>query len=117
MCIGWPMRVQSVRPGFATVRRAAAGAQVEEREVRTALVDPVAPGDWLLVFLDDAREQLSPERAAEISATLGLVEAALSGGEGEEAGAAGHLRDTLAAAPAAFDLPSRWTPEQLEAFR
>ena len=109
------MQVQSVRPGFATVRRAAAGVQPEEREVRTALVDPVAPGDWLLVFLDDARERLSPERAAEISATLALVEAALSGGEAEDPGAAGHPRDTLA--PAAFDLPSRWTPEQLEAFR
>ena len=99
------MQVQSVRPGFATVRRAAAGVQPEEREVRTALVDPVAPGDWLLVFLDDARERLSPERAAEISATLALVQAALGGAADAEA------------ADAAFDLPSRWTPEQLEAFR
>jgi hydrogenase expression/formation protein HypC len=92
------MQVQAVRPGHATVSRGE-----ERRQVRTALVDPVGQGDWLLVFLDDARERLSPERAAEIEATLLLVEAALAG-------------TSQAPGEAAFELPSAsWTPEQLEA--
>ncbi len=98
MCIGWPMQVVAVRPGHARVRRGD-----EQREVRTALVGTVAPGDWLLVFLDDAREALSPERAAEVEATLALVQAALAHG-------------AAFGGPAAFDLPSAtWTPEQLKA--
>lgn len=95
------MQVLAVRPGHATVRRGA-----EQREVNTALAGPVSPGDWLLVFLGDARERLAPARAAEIEATLALVEAALA--DPASAGAP--------AAPA-FDLPSSWTAEQLEAFR
>lgn len=97
MCIGWPMQVLHTRPGFATVQRG-----TEQREVRTALVAPVQPGDWLLVFLDDARERLEPERAAEISATLALVEAALCATPG---------------AGAPFELPSAMSAEQLQAFR
>ncbi len=104
MCIGWPMQVTAVRPGHARVRRGN-----EQREVRTALLGDVAPGDWLLVFLDDAREALSPERAAEIEATLALVQSALA-----DAPTGG-----LSTPPdAAFALPSAsWTAEQLEAFR
>ncbi len=97
MCIGWPMQVVATRPGFATVRRGAV-----QREVGTLLVGPVQAGDWLLVFLDDAREALSPERAAEVDATLALVEAALQG----------H-----AAADAPFELPSAMSAEQLQALR
>lgn len=93
------MQVQAVRPGHATVRRADMVC-----EVRTALVGPVAPGDWLLVFLDDAREALSADRAAEIDATLAMVEAAMAG-------------DAGARAAPSFDLPSAWTPGQLEAFK
>lgn len=93
------MQVLSVRPGHATVQRGSL-----TREVRSTLVEPVAPGDWLLVFLDDAREQLSPARAAEIDAALALVEAALAGA-------------APADAAVGFDLPSSWTPEQLEALR
>ncbi|MCA0241964.1 MAG: HypC/HybG/HupF family hydrogenase formation chaperone [Proteobacteria bacterium] len=98
MCIGWPMQVIAARAGFAQVRR---GAQ--QRVVGTALVGAVQPGDWLLVFLDDARERLAPERAAEIDATLALVEAALGG----EASAGG-------AAP--FELPSAIGADQLRNF-
>lgn len=91
------MQVLSTRAGHATVVRGQ-----ERRDVRTALVEPVQPGDWLLVFLDDARELLEPQRAAEIDATLALVEAAL-----QEAPAG--------AAP--FELPSAMSAEQLQAFR
>jgi len=99
MCIGWPMQVVATRPGFATAVRGA-----ERREVRTALVGTVAPGDWLLVFLDDARERLDPARAAEIDATLALVEAALQAGTTDDR-----------AAP--FELPSALSAEQLQAYR
>jgi hydrogenase expression/formation protein HypC len=92
------MQVQAVRPGHATVRRGSL-----TREVRSTLVEPVAPGDWLLVFLDDARERLSAARAAEVDAALALVEAALAGAA--PAGSVG------------FDLPSSWSTEQLEAFK
>ncbi|MBX3609046.1 MAG: HypC/HybG/HupF family hydrogenase formation chaperone [Hydrogenophaga sp.] len=95
MCIGNPMQVLEVSPGHAWC--ADGGAR---RRVGTALVGTVRPGDWLLVFLDDAREQLSPERAAEITATLALVAGALQGASADTA---------------AFDLPSRHSAEQLRA--
>jgi hydrogenase expression/formation protein HypC len=61
------------------------------------------PGQWLLVFQGAARELLSPERAAEIDATLDLVQAAMSG-------------DALGAgADASFVLPSAMSAEQLRA--
>jgi hydrogenase expression/formation protein HypC len=74
MCIGLPMQVQSVSPGHALVQ-----GRGETRKVNTALVVPPAPGDWLLVFLDSARESLSPERAAEINAALDLLADAMAG--------------------------------------
>lgn len=74
MCIGLPMQVISTRPGFALV-----AGRGERREVDTALVDPPQPGDWLLVFLDAAREHLSATRAAEVDATLDLLQASLAG--------------------------------------
>lgn len=98
MCIGWPMQVVAASPGRATVQR-----RGQQREVGTALVGPVAAGDWLLVFLDDARERLAPARAAEIDATLALVEAALGNGAGDLA--------------APFELPSAMSAEQLQSLR
>lgn len=74
MCIGIPMTVLATRPGFAQVQ-----GRGERREVNTALVGEVQPGDWLLVFLDAARECISAERAEEVNATLDLLQAALGG--------------------------------------
>jgi len=39
----------------------------------------VAEGDWLLTFLEAARERISEERAAEVNAVLDLVQGALEG--------------------------------------
>ena len=75
MCIGIPMQVTSVIPGFANV-----AGRSETRRVGTRLIDDVAPGQWLLVFLDDAREAITPERAAEVNATLDLLAAAMGQG-------------------------------------
>lgn len=98
MCIGIPMQVIARREGFATVR-----GRGDTREVSTTLIDEPAEGDWLLVFLDTAREVISAERAAEVSATLDLLQAALGG----DALAAGHAPD--------FDLPSAMSAAQLRA--
>lgn len=73
MCIGLPVQVLQARPGHARVF-----GRGREFEVNTALVGDCRPGDWLLIFLDSARERLSAERAAEVDAALDLVEQALA---------------------------------------
>ncbi len=98
MCIGIPMQVTATREGFAL-----AAGRGERREVTTALVGPVQPGDWLLVFLDGAREVIDAERAAEVNATLDMVQAAMDGG------APDPLHDP------GFSLPSAMTAAQLAA--
>jgi len=95
MCIGLPMRVVALRPGHATVER-----RGERREVNAALVGPLRLGDLVLVFLDSAREVLDERRAAEVDATLDLLQAALHGGSADEP---------------VFELPSRMSPAQLAA--
>lgn len=104
MCIGIPMQVLATDPGHASC-----AGRGETRRVRTALVGDVAVGDWLLVFIDSAQEVLSPQRAQEINATLDLLQRAL---HGDASDAAHELAD---AAHTAFELPSRWTTEQLRA--
>lgn len=99
MCIGIPMQVQSISPGHALV----VGADGLER-VNTALVGDCAPGEWVLVFLGSARERISPERAAEVLATLALVQDSMEG-----------RYDPMEPVGAAFALPSAMSPEQLAA--
>ncbi|MEJ8815646.1 HypC/HybG/HupF family hydrogenase formation chaperone [Variovorax ureilyticus] len=94
MCIGIPMRVLRIEPGHALC-----AGRGEQRRVRTALVGEVAVDDWLLVFIDSAQDRLDAPRAAEIDATLDLLEAA----------AAGRSTET----EAAFELPSRIGKAQL----
>ncbi|MBX9612552.1 MAG: HypC/HybG/HupF family hydrogenase formation chaperone [Burkholderiales bacterium] len=94
MCIGIPMQVTALEPGHAWCE-----GRGERRRVNTALVDAVSPGDWLLVFLNDAREVIEPGRATEVNAALDLVLGAMAGtGAGGDAG---------------FALPSRLSTEQL----
>jgi hydrogenase expression/formation protein HypC len=94
MCIGIPMQVTAVEPGSALCQ-----GRGEIRRVSTALIGAVMPGDWLLVFLNDARERIDAARAAEVDATLDLVLGAMQGG--------------VADAPAEFELPSRMSAEAL----
>lgn len=98
MCIGIPMQVTATRDGFAQV-----AGRGDRREVSTALVGDVQPGDWLLIFLDGARELIDAARAAEVNATLDLVQAAMDGG------APDPLDDP------GFSLPSAMTAAQLAA--
>ena len=94
MCIGIPMQVAAIEPGHALC-----AGRGEQRRVRTALVGVAVIGEWLLVFLDSAQQRITPERAAEIDATLDLLAAAQTG-----------FVDDLAVG---FALPSRMSREQL----
>ena len=97
MCIGIPMQVLAVEPGFATVQ-----GRGETRRVRTALIGDCTVGDWLLTFLDDARERIDAARAAEVNATLDLLQAVMGG------------TDLHADAQAAFALPSSLSAADLQ---
>ncbi|WP_372656634.1 HypC/HybG/HupF family hydrogenase formation chaperone [Hydrogenophaga sp.] len=99
MCIGIPMQVLSIEPGHAVC-----SGRGLERRVRTALVDPVAPGEWLLIFLDSAQEHIDATRAQEINGTLDLLEMALDNP---------GLTNAAPTTAAAFELPSRMSREQL----
>lgn len=75
MCIGVPMQVVELTgPGTATALGRDGLATLDTR-----LVGAVEPGQWLLVFQDAARECISPERAAEVNAALGLLAQAMDG--------------------------------------
>ena len=96
MCIGIPMQVIE-----ADGRHALCEGRGERRRINTALVGEVRPGDWLLVFLDDAREAIDAQRAAEVNAALDLVLGAMQGTA---------LPDDID-----FALPSQMSPEQMRA--
>lgn len=96
MCIGIPMQVIETDGRFAWCE-----GRGERRRITTALVGEVVPGDWLLVFLDDAREAIDADRAAEVNAALDLVLGAMQGLQVQE--------------DAGFSLPSRMNTEQLRA--
>lgn len=98
MCIGIPMRVLEAGPGGALAERR---GRIERVDLR--LVGPCEPGQWLLVFQGAARELLEPQRAAEIDAALGLLEAGLAGDHERASGDPG------------FALPSALSAEQVAA--
>jgi hydrogenase expression/formation protein HypC len=108
MCIGIPMQVIAVEPGHAWCE-----GRGERRRVNTALVGTPAEGDWLLIFLEGARECIDAERAREVNAALDLLAGALSGAWPEahadvQAGQA-WLTDP------GFALPSAMSAEQVAA--
>ena len=74
MCIGIPMQVLESDGRFALCE-----GRGERRRINTALVGEVSSGEWLLVFLDDARERIDALRAAEVNAALDLVLGAMQG--------------------------------------
>lgn len=96
MCIGIPMQVVEAEGRFAWCE-----GRGERRRINTALVGTVVPGGWLLVFLDDARESIDADRAAEVNAALDLVLGAMQGAE-----LPGDID---------FALPSQMNTEQLRA--
>ena len=70
MCVGIPMQALVTGDGWADCR-----GDGEGRRVDTRLIGPVAPGDWLLVFLDSAREVLDEVRAGQIQQALQALRA------------------------------------------
>ena len=74
MCIGIPMQVIAMEDGFAQVQ-----GRGESRRIKTALIGECAVGEWLLTFIDDAREVISAQRAMEVNATLDLLQAVMDG--------------------------------------
>ena len=97
MCIGIPMQV--IAPEG---RHALCEGRGERRRINVALIGDVLPGDWLLVFLDDARERITAARAIEVNAALDLVLGAMQG-------------EHNPLADIAFALPSQMSAAQMRA--
>lgn len=74
MCIGIPMRVMQVEGDYALCEGLG-----EQRRVDTLLLGSQKIGTWLLVFLDSAREVLTPGDAEKITSALQAVNLAMQG--------------------------------------
>lgn len=96
MCIGIPMQIVAVEPGFAYCVD-----QGERRRISTLLVGECAVGEWLLVFLDDAREKIDAARAAEINDVLSMLKTALIANQQTD-----ELNDSEIVTVPEFSLPS-----------
>lgn len=74
MCIGLPMQIIGFDGEYAVC-----ACQGEQRLIDTILVGKPAIGEWVLVFLDTAREIISPERAGQINNALLALSLSLQG--------------------------------------
>jgi len=74
MCIGLPMQVVAPGPNAAWCEGGG-----ECRQVDMSLVGEQVHGTWVMVFLDTAREVIDAARAAQVTAALAALEAALRG--------------------------------------
>lgn len=74
MCIGLPMRVLDCQAG-----RALCEGMGEQRSIDMRLVGEQAPGTWVLVFLDAAREVVSEAEARLVTQALEAVNLAIAG--------------------------------------
>jgi hydrogenase expression/formation protein HypC len=92
------MQVLAVEPGFAQVQ-----GRGETRRIKTTLIGDCMVGDWLLAFIDDAREIISAARAEEVNATLDLLQAVMDGDLSASYGA-----------EAGFTLPSAMSQDYLQ---
>ncbi len=80
MCIGTPMRIESVDGAMAVCR----GHGSSER-VSLALVDDAAVGTWILAFQGTAVRTMTEDDAAETTAALDALEAVMAGKENVDA--------------------------------
>ncbi len=74
MCIGIPMQVLEVEG-----MRALCEGMGRRQHVDTLLIDTPEPGDWVLVFLNSAREIIDEAQAKTIADALTAVNLALAG--------------------------------------
>ncbi len=77
MCIGVPMRVVDAGSGYAICEGMGA-----RREIDMRIVGDQPPGTFVLVFIDAAREVISPEQAELVGRALAALQLAI-GGAGE----------------------------------
>ncbi|GAB2197806.1 HypC/HybG/HupF family hydrogenase formation chaperone [Sessilibacter sp. MAH4] len=74
MCIGIPMQVVSVDGNrVMCLRYGETDDSSKEQLVDASLVESLHPGQWLLVFLNAAREIISPERADQVGKALSAL--------------------------------------------
>ncbi len=69
MCIGLPMQIKEVGPGYALCE-----GMGTTRQVETLLIGDQPIGTWVLVFLESAREILSEENAIKIGNAVKAVD-------------------------------------------
>jgi len=74
MCIGIPMQIVEPRSRYALCE-----ANGESREIDMGLVGEQPAGAWVLVFLDAAREVLTPADAAKIGNAIQALSLVLNG--------------------------------------
>jgi hydrogenase expression/formation protein HypC len=74
MCIGIPMQVLQAGEYYAQCQGPEGVRAIDMR-----LVGPQAPGSWVLVFIDAAREVLDAERALLIQDALLALDQAMDG--------------------------------------
>ena len=87
MCVAIPMRVEALQGGAARCARAAeAGTGAGELVDISLLEAPEAlqPGDWVLVFRDEALRVVSREEAMEVENALRATAAVIAGDASEE---------------------------------
>ncbi len=75
MCLGIPMQVVAVEGVFAIC-----DSRNGRSRINTMLLDDVQPGQWLLTFLDTAREAIDAERAQMIDSALDALSVVANGG-------------------------------------
>lgn len=74
MCIGIPMQVLEVEE-----TRALCEGMGRRQYADTLLIDTPKPGDWVLVFLNSAREIIGADQAKAIADALTAVNLAMQG--------------------------------------
>ncbi|MDF0595058.1 HypC/HybG/HupF family hydrogenase formation chaperone [Psychromarinibacter halotolerans] len=76
MCVGIPMQIIAIDGIAATV-----GEGAERQLVDLSLTPEARVGDWILTFLGSARDVISADEAAKISAALDGLRAVMQGGD------------------------------------
>ena len=75
MCIGIPMQVAEVEDEMFAWCNGRNG----RKRINTMLINSVQSGDWLLTFLDSARETIDAEHANMINSALEALERVAAG--------------------------------------
>ena len=80
MCIGIPMRVESVDGAMAVCER-----RGKRERISLALVDDAPVGTWILAYQGTAVRTMTPDEAEETTAALDALAAVMAGEENIDA--------------------------------